>query len=103
MGHVDDRGRIVSRRRAGDSLTLGIALPVSLAALLVPKGPIAVDGVSLTVDLPVPRTRRVPGTDCFSVHLVPHTLAATTLGVKRAGEKVNLEIDPVAKYLRGML
>ncbi len=104
LGHVDGRGRIVSRQRARDTVTLGISLPAALASLLVPKGPIAVDGVSLTVDLPVPGTRKVPGTDVrFFVHLVQHTLSATTLDGKKQGEEVNLEMDLVAKYLRGML
>ncbi len=96
LGHVDGRGRIVSRRRAGDSVTLEISLPVPLAALLVPKGPVAVDGVSLTLDSRIGRGR-------FSVHLVSHTLSATTLDGKKPGGAVNLELDPVAKYLRGML
>lgn len=103
LGHVDGRGKILSRKQVGDTVTLTISLPAALAGLLVPKGPIAVDGVSLTIDLPVPGTRRVPGTDCFSVHLVPHTLSATALGGKREGEEVNLEVDLIAKYLRGML
>ncbi len=104
LGHVDGRGKILSRQRVRDTVTLGISLPAALASLLVPKGPIAVDGVSLTVDLPVPGTRKVPGTDVrFSVHLIRHTLSATALDEKRQGEEVNLEMDLVAKYLRGML
>ncbi len=96
LGHVDGRGRIVSRQREGDTVTLGISLPAALAALLVPKGPIAVDGVSLTLDSKLERNR-------FFVHLVSHTLSATALDGKRQGEEVNLEMDLVAKYLRGML
>ena len=107
LGHVDGRGKILSRRRAGNTLTLTISLPAALAGLLVPKGPIAVDGISLTIGpegrTTVPGTRGVPGTACFTVHLVPHTLSATALGGKRVGEEVNLEGDLVAKYLRGML
>lgn len=96
LGHVDGRGRIVSRQRARDSVTLGISLPAALASLLVPKGPIAVDGVSLTLDSKLERNR-------FFVHLVAHTLSATALDGKKQGEEVNLEMDLVAKYLRGML
>lgn len=107
LGHVDGRGRIASRERAGETVTLKISLPPALGALLAPKGPIAVDGVSLTigaeVKTTVPGIRRIPGTVCFSVHLVPHTLSATTLAAKKRGEEVNLEMDPVAKLLRGML
>ena len=95
-GHVDGRGRIGSRKRAGETVTLEIRLPPALGGLLVPKGPVAVDGVSLTLDSRVARDR-------FRVHLVPHTLSATTLAAKRTGDQVNLEMDPVAKLLRGML
>ena len=95
LGHVDGKGRILSRKRSGDALTLEIALPAAWAALLVPKAPVAVDGVSLTVGAAMKGR--------FSVHLVAHTLSATPLGAKKAGQEVNLEVDPVAKYLRAML
>lgn len=95
-GHVDGKGKIAARKRQAGSVTLEISLPRALASLLVPKGPVAVDGVSLTLGLPVGRGR-------FQVHLVEHTLSATTLGSKKAGAAVNLEVDPVAKYLRAML
>ena len=96
LGHVDCRGKVVSRKRTSASITLEISLPVPWAALLVPKGPVAVNGVSLTLDSKI-------GRDRFWVHLVPHTLSATALARKKPGEAVNLELDPVAKYLRGML
>ncbi len=110
LGHVDGRGRVESCERRRGSLTLRIGVPSRLAPFLVPKGPIAVDGVSLTLDpsAPGPGDRLVPGTPGspgfrIGVHLVAHTLQATTLGDKRAGREVNLEVDLVAKYLRGML
>ena len=96
LGHVDARGTVVGRSRAAGSKTLEIRVPEPLAALLVPKGPIAVDGVSLTLDEWV-------GRDRIRVHLVPHTLRATILGERAEGNRVNLEVDLVAKYLRGML
>ena len=96
LGHVDGKGKVVSRNRERDSLTLGVSLPRGLASWLVPKGPIALDGVSLTLGPRLGRHR-------FTVHLVAHTLAATTLAAKGVGAALNLEIDPVAKYLRGML
>ena len=96
LGHVDGKGKVAARRRLKDAVTLEIVLPHALGALLVPKGPIAVDGVSLTLDS---ETRR----DRFRIHLVPFTLSATTLAEKKPGDKVNLEMDPVAKILRGML
>lgn len=96
LGHVDARGTVTERVQAGGALTLEIRVPQSLASLLVPKGPIAVDGVSLTLDSRVERDR-------IRVHLVSHTLRSTTLGEKAEGSQVNLEADLVAKYLRGML
>lgn len=96
LGHVDARGTVTRRAGRGPSFTLEIRVPEALASLLVPKGPIAVDGVSLTLDSRVERHR-------IRVHLVSHTLKATTLGEKTEGSRVNLEADPVAKYLRGML
>ena len=104
LGHVDGRGRVVARRRVRGAVTLEISSSPPLGALLVPKGPIAVDGVSLTIGLSAPGTRKAPGAQVrFSVHLVRHTLSATTLSRKRPGDRVNLEVDPVAKILWGML
>lgn len=108
LGHVDGKGRVSALKRESGSVTMQISLPAPLAGLLVPKGPVAVDGVSLTLGTnktktTVPGTRRVPGTACFEVYLVEHTLSATTLSGKKAGDPVNLELDPVAKYLRAML
>ena len=96
LGHVDGQGEILSRSGRSSSLTLEIRASAGLVSLLVPKGPIAVDGVSLTLD---PRLEP----DRFRVHLVSHTLARTTLGRKKVGERVNLELDLIVKYLRGML
>lgn len=96
LGHVDARGLVTARAPARGALTLEIRVPDGLASFLVPKGPIAVDGVSLTLDSRLERDR-------IRVHLVSHTLKSTTLGGKAEGSRVNLEADPVAKYLRGML
>lgn len=96
LGHVDAQGTVRGRARAGRALTLEIQVPEGIASLLVPKGPIAVDGVSLTLDSRMERGR-------IRVHLVSHTLKGTTLGEKAEGSRVNLEADLVAKYLRGML
>lgn len=94
LGHVDGRGVIRSRTKKGNSWTLEIEIPESLGPFLVPKGPIGVEGVSLTLD---------PVKDRIRVHLIPHTARLTTLGRKPVGSRVNLEVDPIAKYLRGML
>ncbi len=96
LGHVDGQGKVVGRSRAGKTLTLEVEIPPSLALGLVPKGPIGVDGVSLTLDPTIKRNR-------IQVHLIPHTAAVTTLGSKSVGSRVNLEADLILKYLRGML
>jgi riboflavin synthase len=91
QGHIDGVGRIAERQRQGDWETVWFTCPPELALQMVPKGSVAVDGVSLTlVDV---------GPDRFSVALIPHTLANTTLGFKAAGAAVNLETDLLAKYV----
>jgi riboflavin synthase len=94
LGHVDGVGRIVENRLAAGGLFLTIALPPELACYLLPKGSIAVDGVSLTVD-------SGPFSDRFTVNVVPHTLAWTLLGAGGRGQAVNLEMDVLVKAARG--
>jgi riboflavin synthase len=95
QGHVDGLGRVERVLAAGDWVTMWFDVPPALAELMVPKGSIAVDGVSLTL-VDVERER-------FSVALIPHTLGATTLGARRPGDSVNIEIDILAKYVRKLL
>jgi riboflavin synthase len=91
QGHVDGVGRIAERQRQGEWETVWFSCPPELAAQMVSKASVAVDGVSLTlVEV---------GPDRFSVALIPHTLANTTLGFKSVGAAVNLEIDLLAKYV----
>jgi len=91
QGHVDGVGRILERKKQGEWETIWFSSTADLAEQMVPKGSIAVDGVSLTVvDV---------ADDRFSVALIPHTLASTTLGFKPAGASVNLETDLFAKYI----
>jgi riboflavin synthase len=91
QGHVDGLGRIAERRREGDWDVVWFTCPAELAAQMVSKGSVAVDGVSLTlVDVTADR---------FSVALIPHTLEHTTLGFKPVGTAVNLETDLFAKYV----
>lgn len=97
LGHVDGRGTVVRRIRSKGSLTLEIAVPSFLIPMMVPKGPIAMDGISLTLGAVRAKENRI------RVHLVSHTLAVTTLGKKPLGAQVNVEVDLIAKYLRGML
>jgi riboflavin synthase len=94
-GHVDAVTELLASRSDGDSVRLTFALPNGYAAYVAPKGSIAIDGVSLTVN-------EVDG-NSFGVNLIPHTQAVTSLGSLAVGDKVNLEIDLVARYLARML
>jgi riboflavin synthase len=91
QGHVDDVGHIAAREIQGGWETLWFNCPQTLVQQMVPKGSVAVDGVSLTVV--------EVAADRFSVALIPHTLAETTLGFKQPGAAVNLETDLLAKYV----
>ncbi len=93
-GHVDTRGTTTRIRREGNSRVLRIKIPAQLLRYIVPKGSVAVEGVSLTV---VEKYRAG-----FSVALIPYTLTRTNLGEKRAGDAVNIECDMIAKYLGEM-
>jgi riboflavin synthase alpha subunit len=95
QGHVDAVGRVTSAEPEGDGLRLRIEAPPELLRYCVEKGSIAVDGVSLTI--------AARNHDAFDVALVPHTLAATTLGSLRQGDDVNLEADVLAKYVERLL
>ena len=90
-GHVDGVGVVAAARRRGDALELEIDVPPGLARFLAPKGSIAVDGVSLTVNT-------VEG-NRFGVTLIPHTLSVTLLGDRAVGARVNLEADVIAKHV----
>ena len=97
-GHVDTVGRVVSREPTAGSEVFRFAADRALGRLIAPKGSVAVDGVSLTVNAVE------DGADTrFSVNLIPHTLAATTLGDLQQGGAINLEVDPMARYVERML
>ena len=98
-GHVDDIGRVTHFAPVGESWELRVEAAAHLARFLAVKGSIAIDGVSLTVN------RVTDGADrCeFSLNLIPHTLANTSLGRLSAGAKVNLEVDQIARYVERML
>jgi riboflavin synthase len=91
QGHVDGVGRVREVRADGDDRIVRIECPPELALQLVPKGSIAVEGVSLTAVEPDDRG--------FSVALIPHTRAVTTLGSLEPGQTVNLELDVLGKYV----
>ena len=98
-GHVDGVGQVVSFEPVGESWSLVIRAPASLARYLAYKGSVAADGVSLTVN----RVADVPGGVEFEANLIPHTLRATTLNTLHAGGSVNLEVDMLARYVERML
>lgn len=95
QGHVDGLGRVRSLEPEGTGSRLWIEAPPELLRLAVEKGSIAVAGVSLTI--------AALADDAFAVALVPHTIAATTLGGLRPGDEVNLEPDVLAKYVERLL
>lgn len=98
-GHVDAVSRIASATPEGDSTRLTIVAPADLAPYVAPKGSIAVDGVSLTVN----EVEDLPGGEVsFGLNIIPHTAEVTTLGALKQGDGVNLEIDTMARYLKRM-
>lgn len=94
-GHIDGTGKLLEKIPGGDWLTIWFSYPPVFGELLVKKGSIAVDGVSLTV-VDVQSER-------FSVMLIPHTRDHTTLGLKELGASVNLEFDLLAKHVRKLI
>jgi riboflavin synthase alpha subunit len=95
QGHVDGVGHVTDTTPEGDGLRLRLALPPELLRYCVPKGSIAVQGVSLTI--------AALDDDGIEIALVPHTLAATTLASLRPGAEVNLEVDVLAKYVERLV
>lgn len=94
-GHVDGIGEVVRFAPVDDCFELVIAAPQPLAKYIAAKGSITINGVSLT-------TNRVDGNE-FSINLIPHTLQQTTLKHIKAGSRVNLEVDLIARYVERML
>jgi len=95
QGHVDGTGTVRRVTPEGEGAVLEVAAPARLLRYVVEKGSIAVDGVSLTV------ASRLE--DGFTVALIPHTMAATTLGPQARGRRVNLEVDVLAKYVEALV
>ncbi len=94
-GHVDGIGTIISKNKIGDAFKIVISAPEDITGLLVEKGSIAIDGISLTVvDLSEGE---------FSVVIIPHTAKVTTIGFKGPGDTVNLEADIIGKYIARFL
>ena len=98
-GHVDAVGMVVAVTPEGDSNRIGIAAPLSLARFIASKGSITVDGVSLTVN----EVEDLADGAQFTLNLIPHSAAHTTLGDLATGREVNLEIDLISRYLNRMM
>ncbi len=94
-GHVDGVGEIAAVGGDARSSRIEISVPSALARYIARKGSVAIDGVSLTVN-------EVQGAT-FGINLIPHTLAVTTLGSLRVGTRVNVEVDPIARYVERLL
>lgn len=95
QGHVDGTSQVVDRRDLTDHRVLAFAIPPGLEPFFVEKGSVTVDGVSLTLS--------ALAADRFEVALIPHTLDVTTLSRLTVGDRVNLEVDVLAKYMHRML
>jgi riboflavin synthase len=96
LGHVDGVGKILARERVGEAERVLVEVPLDLAPLVVEKGSICLDGISLTVNA-------LPAPDQVALMLIPETLRATTWGAKRAGEPVNVEADILGKHVARLL
>jgi riboflavin synthase len=95
LGHVDGIGQVLKIEGAGEERVLTISLSAELTRFVAAKGSIAVDGVSLTVV--------DTHADHFSVSLIRHTLGLTTFSLRQPGDRVNLEVDPIARYVARLL
>ncbi len=95
QGHVDGIGTVDQLDREGEWVTMGFEVPTSIGGMMVSKGSVAVDGISLTI-VTADRGR-------FTVALIPHTLSVTTLGQRSIGHSVNIETDVLGKYVKQFL
>jgi riboflavin synthase len=94
-GHVDCVGRLAGLEQVGESTRLVVEAPAEHLRLIVPKGSVALEGVSLTVNQ--------SGDSGFDLNIIPHTLAATTLHLARQGDSVNIETDLIGKYVARLI
>jgi riboflavin synthase len=94
-GHVDGVGRIVDMHEDGQSRRYTVEAPAALARYIASKGSVALDGISLTVN-------EVAG-NRFGINIIPHTLTHTTLGARKPGDRVNLEVDLIARYVARLM
>ncbi len=94
-GHIDGTGTVSAIQRKSNAVIITVAVGEELAADMIEKGSVAIEGISLTIN-------RCSDTD-FEVSIIPHTAAITTIGLKKVGDKVNIETDMLGKYVRKIL
>ena len=94
-GHIDGKGRVTGRKSLSNAIIITFEVGPELTAQMIPKGSVAVDGVSLTIN-------RL-GEGDFEVSIIPHTAKMTTVGYKKAGDRVNIETDMIGKYVARFL
>ena len=94
-GHIDTVGRVKEVKREGDFKIFTFSIPEALDRYIIEKGSIAIDGISLTVN--------VCWKGGFSVAIIPHTAQQTTMGFRKGGDKVNIEVDVIGKYIEKLL
>ena len=100
IGHIDAVGEVLGACPEGDSVRIGLRVPRELGTMIAPKGSIALDGVSLTVN----DVRDADdGSTHFSVNIIPHTGQNTTLGSVETGRQLNVEVDVLARYIHRMM
>ena len=99
-GHVDTVADVVATQADGDSLKVELSVPQDLAAMIAPKGSVALDGVSLTVN---DVRDGAGGVTVLSVNVIPHTAHETTLGMVVTGQQLNVEVDMLARYVSRLL
>jgi riboflavin synthase len=94
-GHIDGTGTMARKTRQENAVIIGFSIPAGLADYMIPKGSVAVDGISLTIN--------ACDADGFEVSIIPHTAQVTTLGIKKIGDSVNIETDMIGKYVKKFL
>lgn len=94
-GHIDGQGTITGKQQQGNAIVVTLGVSEALSGYMIPKGSVAIDGISLTINS--------CGKQSFSVSIIPHTAKLTTIGLKDAGARVNIETDMLGKYVEKFL
>ena len=94
-GHIDGTGRMAYKTPRGNAILIGFSVPQTIARYMIPKGSVAVDGISLTIN-------QCDATG-FEISIIPHTAKITTIGFKNPGDRVNIETDMIGKYVEKFL